>query len=77
MLHIPVQDITLKPLNIEIGPENRRVILKRLPEKTNPRDVTFTFLDSHFQKGVNAYWVRVTQSDGEMAWSSPIFVKKI
>ncbi len=76
MIRIQIKDLTLKPLIIEIGPENRRLILKRLPEDTNPRDVTFTFLDSHFQKGINAYWVRVTQMDGEMAWSSPIFIIK-
>lgn len=76
MLQIPIKDLTLEPLIIEIGPEKRRLLLKRVPQDTNPRDVTFTFLDSHFQKGTNAYWVRVTQLDGEMAWSSPIFIKK-
>jgi hypothetical protein len=76
MLQTRVKDLTLEPMIIQIGPVDRRLILKRVPQNCNPRDVTFTFLDSHFQSGINAYWVRVTQLDGEMAWSSPIFLKK-
>ena len=39
--------------------------------------VEFNFIDTGFEAGVNAYWVRVVQSDGEMAWSSPIYVNRV
>lgn len=76
-LQVQVKDLTLEPMIIQIGPENRRLILKRMPQNINPQDVTFTFLDSNFPSGINAYWIRVTQIDGEMAWSSPIFIKTL
>lgn len=30
--------------------------------------------DTSVKAGVNAYWVKVTQKDGHMAWSSPMYV---
>ena len=38
------------------------------------RDVSFTFVDNDVGPGENYYYVRVIQNDGEMAWSSPIWV---
>lgn len=35
---------------------------------------TFTCMNQN-KEGGNAYWVRVLQEDGNMAWSSPIFTK--
>ena len=39
-----------------------------------PQDVTFTYEDSDKQSGENFYYVRVQQNDGNVAWSSPIWV---
>lgn len=38
-------------------------------------DVETAFEDADVRQGTNPYYVRVTQVDGEMAWSSPIFVE--
>ncbi len=35
---------------------------------------TLSFTDEAIKEGHNAYWVKVLQKDGHMAWSSPIFV---
>jgi hypothetical protein len=40
------------------------------------QEVTFTFKDNDVGSGENLYYVRVIQQDGQMAWSSPIWVTK-
>jgi len=41
----------------------------------NTRDVDFQFSDPSAGKGQHWYYVRVEQKNGELAWSSPIWVK--
>ncbi|MHB1134422.1 MAG: DUF3604 domain-containing protein [Chloroflexota bacterium] len=59
---------------LELGPVERRVTLG-LASQDAPRDVEFTWTDPNPRPGVNAYWVKVVQSDLELAWSSPVFVE--
>ena len=40
------------------------------------REVNFTYVDPQPAKGESYYYVRVQQIDGQMAWSSPIWVKR-
>ena len=39
-----------------------------------PQDSTFTFVDKDKEPGEDYYYVRVVQEDGNVAWSSPIWV---
>ncbi len=39
-----------------------------------PRDVEFTYEDADKEAGEDYYYVRVQQNDGNVAWSSPIWV---
>lgn len=39
------------------------------------RNVRLNYVDSSVPKGTSFYYTRVTQADGEMAWSSPIWVR--
>ena len=39
------------------------------------REVTFTYSDNKLDEGTGYYYVRVQQVDGQMLWSSPIWVK--
>ncbi len=39
-----------------------------------PQDVAFTYEDAGKQAGEDFYYVRVQQNDGNVAWSSPIWV---
>jgi hypothetical protein len=71
-----MNELGLKPKVIDIGPMERRVTAKRLAAGYTGRAAEFKFIDAGFNIGVNAYWVRVVQSDGEMAWSSPIYVNR-
>jgi hypothetical protein len=57
----------------DAGPVNCRLQIKRTGTSFT-HDVETTFSDDAVSEGRHAYYVRARQSDGEMAWSSPIFV---
>jgi hypothetical protein len=42
----------------------------------NRREVSFEYVDTTFDAGESYYYVRAEQVDGQLAWSSPIWVKK-
>lgn len=53
------------------------VRISRDDEDRAPYDTAFTYQDpAPLRQDVTPYFVRVTQCDGEMAWCSPVFVKK-
>jgi hypothetical protein len=39
------------------------------------KEASFDFTDENFGAGDNYYYVRVLQEDGQIAWSSPVWVK--
>lgn len=41
-----------------------------------PDKIAFDWTEPETPAGTSAYWLRVTQIDGAIAWSSPIFVKR-
>jgi hypothetical protein len=52
----------------------QQVTVRRLARRDGPRTVRFDMEDTTSGEGLHPYWIWVTQADGEMAWSSPIFV---
>jgi hypothetical protein len=61
------------PHSVEAGPVGRRLTIRRTGSSTQ-LDADTTFRDDDAPVGKQPYYVRVTQEDGEMAWSSPVFV---
>ena len=61
------------PRKIDLGVLDRKFTLELAPEP-GPERAEFEFTDESPKPGINPYWVRVTQSDMEMAWTSPVFV---
>ncbi len=59
---------------IDAGGVDLFVSLSTVPRKPNPSEIEATHKDTPPQGVCVPYYVRVMQSDGEMAWSSPIFV---
>lgn len=56
------------------GPHlEQRVVVRRLPHAPGATELAFTWRDEASPPGANPYWIWVTQADGEMAWSSPVF----
>jgi hypothetical protein len=67
------REICYEPKIVEAGGLNQRVKVSTVKEDL-PDTLEFTYRDQAPEKGLNAYWVRLVQSDGGMAWSSPIFI---
>jgi hypothetical protein len=67
-------DLVNGPKVIELGSLGRRVTLEMEPEGA-PLEVEFAYTDPIPVPRVTPYWLRVLQTDGEMAWASPIFVE--
>ena len=52
----------------------RKLSVYRLPDAGAPRRLSFTLPVSHTGGHDSPVWVRVTQEDGNQAWSSPIYL---
>jgi hypothetical protein len=61
---------------IDAGNPERSVEFASLPESLPPCTFAGRFEDVVPADGEHAYWIRVRQSDGAQAWSSPIFVTR-
>jgi hypothetical protein len=53
----------------------QQITIRRLSTESGRREARFSWRDTAPHPGINPYWIWVTQADGEMAWSSPIFVE--
>jgi hypothetical protein len=71
---VSLAELARGPKVVDIGPLERKVSVALAPERGGPDTARFSFVDSSPQPGINPYWVRVVQSDMEMAWTSPVFV---
>jgi hypothetical protein len=58
---------------IDAGGLDAALTLRRTGVATDP-DVDLTLIDDDPPSGTQPYYVRVHQTDGNMAWSSPILV---
>ena len=66
-------EIDYEPKVVEAGGLNQIVKISTIKNDL-PSNMEFVYRDQAPEKGLNAYWVRIVQSDGAMAWSSPIFI---
>ena len=58
----------------ELGEFEQKVKISRLSVEKSPSCVKFHYKDHEVNSGLNSYYIKVKQSNGEKAWSSPIFV---
>jgi len=66
-------ELVAGPKELEIGPLDRKLTISLAPEP-GTEVAQFAFTDPSPKPGINPYWLRVVQTDMEMAWTSPIFV---
>ncbi|HEX2152055.1 MAG TPA: DUF3604 domain-containing protein [Stellaceae bacterium] len=71
---IAVADIGLDDLRFEAGGIGRRIRVFRLPDDNPHRRLRLTRRIRLKTDGDNALYVCLTQQDGHLAWSSPIYV---
>jgi hypothetical protein len=67
-------ELTAGPLTFDLGILDRKLTLSLAPEAGSAHQADFRFVDRSPQAGNNPYWMRVVQTDQEMAWTSPVFV---
>ncbi len=72
---IRLGDIDSTPKPFRGGGVNEKVEVSAISDVEGPKSIEFQYSDKNPQEGVNPYYLRVLQSDGAMAWSSPIFVE--
>jgi hypothetical protein len=58
------------------GGIRRRVVVSRLSDAPAPRSVQLSWSDGAQPAGESAYYLRVKQSDGALAWTSPLFITR-
>ncbi|MFX0114735.1 MAG: DUF3604 domain-containing protein [Candidatus Hodarchaeota archaeon] len=66
-----------EPLIVEAGRIEQKAEVSCLSGKETPVIAKFDYTDREVRPGLNAYYAKVVQRDGEKAWSSPIFVNYI
>jgi hypothetical protein len=71
---VPLAAIDDAPFEVHAENPQRRLRVERLPAGLSPPAFEATIQDEMPLAGTHAYWVRVRQHDGAMAWSSPVFV---
>ncbi|MFW9905334.1 MAG: DUF3604 domain-containing protein [Candidatus Thorarchaeota archaeon] len=64
----------MDPLLIDADGIEQKVEISRISGKKTPNTVKFEYTDQKLKPGLNPYYIKVLQSDGEKAWSSPIFI---
>ena len=70
---VAVADLRHAPVEIPLGVLDRQISVA-LDNEPGPETCDFEFTDDSAQPGINRYWIRVVQSDQEMAWSSPLLI---
>jgi hypothetical protein len=72
---IDITDINLHGVTLEAGGVTRQVRLYRLPEKMSTRTINSEVDVILHSNGDNPLYARVTQEDGHVGWTSPIYVQ--
>ena len=65
----------MRPRTYDAGGVGLHVTLRRLPEEAPPTDVNLHWHGNQTGFVPAAYWLRVRQTDGGKAWTSPIFLR--
>lgn len=70
----PVKSAGLKPRTWNCGGLRKKIQICRLPDRPRTREFAFDLPLTQLHRGDNPIYVRVTQEDGHMAWTSPVYV---
>ena len=71
---LPIADIGREDTVFEAGGIQRRIRVFRMPDENSHTQFKLTRRIPLKPAGDNALYVRVTQEDGHLIWSSPIYI---
>ena len=69
-----IADIGLEPIVWDCGGLKKQIAVYRLPDQSPSHTFTSTVPIENLNDGDNPIYIRVTQEDGHMAWTSPVYV---
>ncbi len=69
-----IDSVGLDPKVWECGGLERKIEVYRLPDRQHSREFSFTLPLTQLRAGDNAIYLRMTQEDGHMAWTSPVYL---
>ena len=72
-LTVGLRELQDGAVDVPLGVLDRRLGVS-LAAEPGPETAGFEFTDDSPAPGINAYWIRVRQSDQHLAWSSPVYV---
>ncbi|MEZ4521869.1 MAG: DUF3604 domain-containing protein [Thermomicrobiales bacterium] len=52
----------------------QQVVVRRLSHQPGVSELALDWQDENPSRGINPYWLWITQADGELAWTSPVYV---
>jgi hypothetical protein len=68
-------DLRQRPIEQRGEYLEQQLIVRQLAAREGSRAVTIEWTDAEPAPGWNPYWIWVTQSDGELAWSTPVYAR--
>jgi hypothetical protein len=74
-LSLPLKDLDTQDWVHPLEGLDCAVVARRVA-RSYPNEAHFEWTEKQTPAGTSAYWVRVLQQDGAVAWSSPIFVTR-
>lgn len=73
---VPIRDLNGEDKVYTAGGLDRQVVIRRVAS-TYPKEIRFTWKENVIpMDDTQAYWVKIIQQDGAVAWSSPIFITR-
>ena len=73
-IEVNIESIGLEPLAWDCGGLQKRIEVYRLPGKRCSREFSFDLPLTGLHEGDNPIYIRMTQEDGHMAWTSPVYL---
>jgi len=71
---VTLGEIRQKDVLVNAGLLDQHVSVSTAHLDPDPLDIEYSFAETDPRRGTTPYYIKVLQDDGEMAWSSPIFV---
>ncbi len=71
---IELAELGHESLRFDYGGLDMQLVVQRYPERVEVLELTLETADQSCGEGQAAYFVKAIQCDGQMAWSSPVYV---
>ena len=75
-VELKISSVTLEPKVFDCGGLKKEIEIYRLPDRQQSCEFSFTLPLDELHEGDNPIYVRMTQEDGHMAWTSPIYLAR-